>query len=269
MSGTPPAVAVHRLAGPDTGTPTVLLAHGMSDAWRSWRPLAQRLPTGWRLLAAELPWKAGTDHRWRRRGTPGAWLAAAVRAMATPPDVVVGHSLGANAVLEMLATEPDVAPRGAMLIAPFYCPPDLAVTWAVHERAQANFVQIIDEGLRHRLGPRLADLDAETLTAMRDIMVDRIGPVGFTTLFDHFTATAGLPLHAVTVPTMVLTGGRDPGLDGPRVGALRAELPDAHVVVEPDFHHFCHLDRAAEVARHVAGFVEKVCPDPAIRGGTP
>ncbi|RKF24878.1 alpha/beta fold hydrolase [Micromonospora globbae] len=269
MTGTPPPAPVHPVAGRAAGAPTVLLVHGMSDTWRSWGPLAALLPTGWRSVAAELPWKAGTDHGWRRRGTPGAWLAATVRAMAEPPDVVVGHSLGANAVLEMIATEPDVTPRGAMLIAPFYCPPDLPVTWAVHERAQANFVQIIDEGLRNRLGERLAGLDAETLASMRDIMVDRIGPVGFTTLFDHFTATAGLPLHAVTVPTMVLTGGRDPSLDGPRATALRAQMPDAHVVVEPEFHHFCHLDQATEVARHVAGFVEKVCPDSVIRGGTP
>ncbi|QLQ35891.1 alpha/beta fold hydrolase [Micromonospora robiginosa] len=269
MTRAAPAAPVHQVAGPDSGAPTVLLVHGMSDTWQSWRHLVARLPATWRLFAAELPWKAGTDHHWRRRGTPGGWLAATVDAMTTPPDIVVGHSLGANAVLEMLATEPAVAPRGAMLIAPFYCPPDLPITWAVHERAQANFVQIIDEGLRNRLGSRLAELDAATLASMRDIMVDRIGPVGFTALFDHFTATAGLPLHAVTVPTKVLTGGRDPSLDGPCAGALRAQLPDADIVVEPDFHHFCHLDRAAEVARHITVFVEQVCPDPAIRGGTP
>ena len=269
MTRTAPAAPVHPVAGPDAGAPTVLLAHGMSDTWQSWRHLTARLPATWRLLAAELPWKAGTDHHWRRRGTPG-YVARRDRR---------GHARAARHRGRPLARRQrgagdashrdvgDAARRDADRA--FLLPARPADHLGGARAGPGQLVRIIDEGLRNRLGPRLATLDAATLASMRDIMVDRIGPVGFTALFDHFTATAGLPLHAVTVPTKVLTGGRDPSLDGPRASALRARLPDAEVVVEPEFHHFCHLDRAAEVARHIAVFVEQVCPDPAIRGGTP
>jgi pimeloyl-ACP methyl ester carboxylesterase len=262
------SIPIHHVGGPEHGRPTLLLAHGMADSWESWRHLAARLPGDWRLLAAELPWRAGGGHDWHRGGTPGRWLADAVRSLPDPPDVIVGHSLGANAVLDLLATESDVAPRGAMLVAPFYCPPDLTVDWAVFERCRANFVLIIAEGLTARLGPRAADLDPDVRGAMLDKMVDRIGPVGFARLFDEFAATARLPLHRVAVPTAVLAGGRDPGMDGPRSIALRAHLPGAEVLVEPDLHHFCHLTQADAVAAHIADFVGKVCTQPALRGGT-
>jgi pimeloyl-ACP methyl ester carboxylesterase len=249
----------HRLTPTSADGPVVVLAHGLEDGWQTWYPLARRLDPAWRVYALQLPWHAGAGYAWRRTATPGGWLDAALRGLPAPVDVVVGHSFGANAVLEALATVPDPAMSGAVLVAPFYCPPELRITWAVYERARHDFNEIIRQGLELRLGARMASLEPSIVDSMLVKTADRIGPVGFTTLFDRFLATADLPLAAVTVPTLVVTGGRDPSLDDYRAAALRRELPDAHVVVEPGFDHFCQVLQVEAVARHVAGFVEKTC----------
>jgi pimeloyl-ACP methyl ester carboxylesterase len=224
------------------------------------------LDRSWQVYALDLPWRAGSGYRWRRAGTPGAWLASGLRRFGRPVDVLVGHSLGANAVLEALATTPDQAVRGAMLVAPFYCPPALDITWPVFERARASFEQIIREGLHVRLAGRRTPIEPDLAERMLTKMIERIGPVGFTTLFDQFVASAELPLVTVTVPTLVVGGERDPTLAGGRAAALRHEMPDAEVVLESGFDHFCHVRQVDAVARYVSGFVEKTCAD---RPGTP
>lgn len=250
----------HRLSadpapGP-LGGPVVVLAHGMEDDWRSWRPLAERLYPDWQVYALELPWKAGADHRWRRAGSPGTWLQAGLDLLERPPDVVVGHSLGATAVLESL-TGPEPRLAGAVLIAPFYCPAGQLITWQVFDRAKHDFEAIISSALEQRLGPRLNRLDPDIARSMLAKMVDRIGPIGFLTLFDLFLATADLELGEVTVPTLVVAGERDPALDGRRATALCQALVAGQVVVEPDFDHFCHVRQVAAVAAHLTAFVDK------------
>ena len=253
----PPAVrALH--ASSATG-PVVVFLHGMEDTWRTWCPLVDRLDSGWRFYVLDPPWRAGAGYRWRRRSTPGRWLATTLRTLPAPVDVLVGHSLGANAVLESLARSRVLAPAGALLLAPFYCPPELDITWRVFERAQRDFEQIIREALECRLGPRLATLEPSLVDSMVAKMVERIGPVGFTTIFDQFVASADLTFGPARVPTLVVAGDRDPALDAHRAAALRSRLPWASVVMEPGFDHFCQVRQVDAVARHLTGFVEQTC----------
>jgi pimeloyl-ACP methyl ester carboxylesterase len=254
---------VHPLREPaaDRHGARLVLVHGMEDDWRSWIPLVDLLDPALRVTAVDLPWRAGNGYRWRRSGTPGAWLAAALRQLPEPPDILIGHSLGANAVLEMLATEPAPAPRGAILVAPFYCPPGIEITWRVFERARRGFEQIIREGMWVRLGRRAQPVDAELAETILAKMIERIGPVGFTTLFDQFVATADLPLAEVTVPTLVVGSHTDPSLAGGRAAALGNAMPAAEVVLEAGFDHFCHVQQVDELAGHLSRFIEKVCAE--------
>ena len=249
------APPVRRLSAESAVGPAVVLVHGMEDSWRTWLPLVRRLDPAWRVYAVEPPWSAGAGYRWRRLASPGQWLGAALREFPIQCDVLVGHSLGANAVLECLSSAPVPAPGAAMLMAPFYCPPELDITWRVFERARLAFEQIVREGLELRLGSRLDRLEPALVEAMLAKMVERIGPAGFTALFDQFLATRELGLAAVTMPVLVVAGGRDPTLDRHRAAALRRDLPGADVVVEPGFDHFCQVRQVDAVARHLTGFV--------------
>ncbi|MEU6720248.1 alpha/beta hydrolase [Nonomuraea sp. NPDC046802] len=234
----------------------VVLVHGMEDEWRSWRSLVRLLDPRWRVYAAEMPWKAGSDHGWRRRAGAGEWLRAALAGLDDEPDLLIGHSLGANAVLEALAVEPRPERATAVLVTPFYCPPGQPITWPVFERARRDFEQIIKDGLELRLGPRLERLEPDIARSMLAKMMDKIGPVGFTTLFEQFLATAELDLAAVTAPTLIIAGGRDPALSGSRAASLGCRLPRGRVVVEPGFGHFCHVNQVESVAERVRSFVQ-------------
>ncbi|MEV7085126.1 alpha/beta hydrolase [Streptomyces sp. NPDC093085] len=276
-------LAVSRAPG-GTG-PVVALVHGLEGGWEGWRPLAEALP-GYRVYALDLPWRAGNPYRWRAYGSPAAWLRRALDLVPEPVDVLLGHSFGANAVLELLAEQAEQAeqagqaeradgaeredgasvspaPSAAVLLAPFYRPDTLPVGWPLHDAARAGFRRIVTEGIRAGLGERAGTLDPGILSAMADTALERIGPVGFLSLFLQFVSTTELALAQVTVDTLVLAGRHDESLAGDRATALAAAMPAATVRQHPHYGHFCHVEQTADVAAETAAFLA------ALRTATP
>jgi len=245
---------------PADGAPIVACVHGMEDSAECWLPLAARLGRSHRYYATNLPWRAGNDYRWRRDGSAGEWLAGALATLPGPPAVLIGHSFGANAILERLAADPPESPAAAVLIAPFYRPAALTVDEVLYRRAYEGFTGIMTEGLRLRLGRRRAACDEELLAAMAGKMLQRIGPAGFAALWDQFVRTTDLPLGKVAVPTLVLAGSADTSLAQPRADALAAAMPAADVRLRPEYGHFCHVEQADAVAAEVDTFLGRYLP---------
>ncbi|GAA0914281.1 MULTISPECIES: alpha/beta fold hydrolase [Streptomyces violaceusniger group] len=191
---------------PHPGTLVVALVHGLEGGWAGWRPLAGELAGRCRTYVLDLPWRAGNRYRWRHHGTPAHWLREALALVPEPVDILIGHSFGANAVLEHLADRDGAAqPRAAVLLAPFFRPDTLRVDWPLHDAALAGFRQIIADGVRVGLGSRAGDLDPEVLAAMADATVERIGPVGFLSLFLQFTGRPHRPPGDHPLATTLLT----------------------------------------------------------------
>lgn len=239
-----------------SGAPTVAFAHGLEDAWTSWLPLAECLDPVWRLLALDLPWRPGGDYRWRGQASPGHWLSRGLDLVDTVPDVLVAHSYGANAALELLCSAGPPPARAVVLICPLYRIPDQPVTWRMFDRSRSTFVQHIGDGLRLRMGARLDATDPEVLAAMTDLALDRVGPLGFVAAFEQFVASGDLELGRVAAPTLVLAGGADPTVSAAEALALAAGIPGAGVRIRDEYDHFCHVRDAAGVAAHVADLVE-------------
>lgn len=240
---------------PGTAGPVVALVHGLEGSWDSWRPLVEAL-TGCRAYALDLPWRAGNPYRWRQHGTPADWLRQALDLVPEPVDVLLGHSFGANAVLEHLATsEGTRVPSAAVLLAPFYRPESLTVDWPLHDAALAGFRRVIAAGVGVGLGERARTMDPEVLAAMVDTTLERIGPVGFLSLFLQFVGTTELALADVTVPTLVLAGRNDESLAGNRATALAAAMPTATVRQHAHYSHFCHAEQTGDVAAEIATFL--------------
>jgi pimeloyl-ACP methyl ester carboxylesterase len=250
------AVTAHRIGpagGPDPGGATVVFVHGIEDGWQSWRPLAGHLDPSWRCIALDLPWRAGNDYRWRRQRSPGGWLASVLDDLDCQPDVLVGHSFGAGAVLELLTA--GLQPRAAALISPTFRRPDLEVTWRVFDRSRSYFEAQIKQGLLLRLGRRAAVIEPGLRDAIIGKAFDRIGPAGFLTVFDQFAASGDLDLASIKVPTLVLCGRKDPSLSQRGAAALTGLMPSAVVMREGDFDHFCHLRQTAAVAGRLTSFL--------------
>ena len=252
----------------------VVAVHGLEDTWESWWPLAERLAgsvAGYRTYALQMPWRTGNDYSWREAGSPAEWLATALARAPEPVSVLLGHSYGSNSILEHLAgaTAAGAAagagrPAAAVLVAPFYRPASLRPGEELYRRAFAGFRTIMDEGMRLRMGPRAAEVDPELLVGMTDKMLDRIGRPGYHALYEQFLDTTGLPLAAVTVPTLVTAGTGDESLAGERAVALAAAMPAADVRLHPDYGHFCHLQQTADLAAEIVAFL-----DPHLRKDSP
>ncbi|MFB7115760.1 alpha/beta fold hydrolase [Streptomyces sp. NPDC056291] len=241
---------------PHSGAPVAALVHGLEGHWTGWQPLAGHLGDRCRTYVLDLPWRAGNHYRWRHHGTPAHWLREALAMVPEPVDVLIGHSFGANAVLEHLATSAGaLQPRAAVLLAPFFRPATLTVDWPLYDAAFAGFRQIITDGVRVGLGERARRLDPVVLTAMADTTVERIGPVGFLSLFLQFTGTTELDLGVVTVPTLVLAGENDTSLSEDRAAALATAMPAARVRRHPHYTHFCHAEQTAAVGADITAFL--------------
>lgn len=246
--------AVHTLAPGKPGGPLIVLAHGLEDRWTSWVPMVAALDPSWRMVALELPWQSGNDYRWHHRSS-AQWLDEALEQVGERPDVLIAHSYGANAALNLLC-EPDPRPIPALLlICPLYRQPHHPVTWRMFERARTAFAEHIAEGVRARLRNRIDTMEPDVLQTMIELAQDRVGPAGFVTVFSQFIASADLPLETVEVPSLVLAGGADATLAPEAATALAAAISGGRLHIDEGFDHFCHIRQATGVAAHVAEFV--------------
>ncbi|MBC2875748.1 MULTISPECIES: serine aminopeptidase domain-containing protein [Streptomyces] len=242
--------------GPGEGRPLVA-AHGMEDAWSIWGGLTGRLE-GFTPYALRLPWRGGNAYRWREEATPGEWLRRALALVPEAPEVLLGHSFGANSVLDYLATEEEVPGlKAVVLYAPFYRPADFDPTPALRLRSRAALRKVIREGFTLALGPRAASLDPDLRIAMGGKLLDRVMPAGFPVFYEEFIASGLLDLTRVTTPTLVLAGVDDESLTPMRAAALARAMPAATVRLRSSYGHFCHVAQPAALSGETAAFLRR------------
>jgi pimeloyl-ACP methyl ester carboxylesterase len=242
--------------GADKG-PTLVFVHGLEDGWQSWQPVAAQLADGPPAVALDLPWRSGNNYQWRRLGTPASWLARALSQLPASDLIVVAHSFGATATLEVLADSARPV-RAALLIAPIYRAEKMPLTWTTFDAARREFDDIIAEGIRSRLGDRHLTLDAGTLRAMASKLADRIGPVAFTVLFNEFAACREVRLAEATAHCEILGGPTDPCVTNGGAAALASAIPFARLIIDDRFNHFCHVNCPAVVAARVQDLIDHV-----------
>jgi pimeloyl-ACP methyl ester carboxylesterase len=113
-------LAVHRSG---TGPRTAVLIHGMMSDHRAWHRVAAELhEDGYRVLAVDLAGHGSSPRS--RRYSPRAWAADVAETLETeldsPPDLLMGHSLGAL-VASLVAER--FSPRAAIYVDPAFAFP--------------------------------------------------------------------------------------------------------------------------------------------------
>jgi pimeloyl-ACP methyl ester carboxylesterase len=249
----PPAHPLGDGDGDGGDRPIAVFVHGLEDDWRSWRGVAAALGEGWDPIALDMPWRAGNDYGWKWEGPPVAWVAAGLQQLDRVPDLLVGHSFGANAALEAVSRGQGRA-RLLVMAAPFYRPPLPRPDWKTWNRSRALFELQMREGVRVRLRQRLSKLDDDVVESMTAKVFDRIGLPGFLTVFEQYLAVGQLPLAALDIPVLILAGGQDPSVSRDQLSRLADDLPNATLGWRCDFDHFSHIRRAEEVAAVLAEF---------------
>jgi alpha-beta hydrolase superfamily lysophospholipase len=239
----------------------VAAVHGMADNWNTWRELAGQLGPGYRCYAVDTPWSGGAGGllgRWQAPSSgPAAWLRQALAAVPEPVDILLGHSFGANAVLDHLATRREPAVRAAVLLAPLVRPTTSAPYPVLVARTRTAIRQVVGEGLRAKLGTRGASVDADVISSMLDKVFSHVPDQTAHLVLERLMATPRPALRHVDTPTLVLSGRGDQRLAGVRATSL-AVMPAVEVRIHEHYDHFCHITQAADVATECAGFLDRV-----------
>ncbi|MFD0346635.1 alpha/beta fold hydrolase [Kitasatospora aburaviensis] len=134
----------------------MLLLHGLANSASVWDAfLAHRgHGDGPEVWAADLPWRGDCVAHWSSRGDVVPYVADALRGVPGGAGVVVGHSMGANSLLEFLHRQLECGAdpfteygiRALVLVSPFYRRAAEDFGWQSVETAVQNFVRTMTEG---------------------------------------------------------------------------------------------------------------------------
>jgi len=272
-----------RAAG-DPDAPVVLLAHGFSLDMSAWWAVWPDLANDFRVIALDLRSHGASGraaHGDLSLRAMGRDLAAVLEAVAPDrPAVVVGHSMGAVAILALAEQRPELfGPRIA----------GVALIGAASSDLLGGAMGSVTELLRPRLGSLQAA--AKRVDGLRRVVlagptglsgvvarVTQFGPNAPKDVVDHVVALAqstasevwtdALPelmemdlRHAVPrvrVPAVVLVGEHDRVTPPAGAVALAGALPEGRLVVIPDAGHIPMLEAPEVVGSELSGFARGV-----------
>lgn len=122
----PYTLNVHYFCRPDNPKSTILLIHGLGTSWRTWKPLEPYLPKDAQVIAIDMlgfgnspkpDWKSYNAH------DQATSITATLRHESiTRLDVVIGHSMGSLAAVELAKKYPKLAQSLILCSPPIYHP---------------------------------------------------------------------------------------------------------------------------------------------------
>lgn len=226
----------------ETGSPPVVLVHGIGMSGEYFLPFAHALATDYDVYALDLPGYGTTPTPPRALTVPelGEVLAQVIRALGLEAAVVVGHSMGCQIVVDTIARNPGLC-AGYVLIGPTVDP-------AAHSRPALAWRLLRDT---------VGEPAANNAVVFRNYL--RMGPLRYLRTARHMLADrieeAIIRCH---VPGLVVRGTRDPiAPHGWAVDLVRL-APDAGLVEIPGAPHAVQYNRPDELAAACAPFLQSV-----------
>jgi 2-succinyl-6-hydroxy-2,4-cyclohexadiene-1-carboxylate synthase len=246
---------LHHVTEGGAGSGRVVLAHGFTQTRAAWEPVASRLRSRWRLVRVDLPGHGGSA------GVRAGFAdAAGLLGECGGRAAYVGYSLGGRLCLRLALDRPELV-RALVLLG---ASPGIADPAARAERRAADealAAGIERDGVAAFLDRWLAGPLFATLPPARAGLTDRLAntPAGLASALRLLGAGAQAPLWdrlaGLHCPTLLVAGA----LDG-KFAALAAEMaaaigPTAHRALVPGAGHAVHLERPAELATLLDGFL--------------
>lgn len=257
--GVPPATATRPDPGWTAvgrpGAPAIVLVHGSRLTRVVWGPVMDRLADEFRLVAVDLPGHGSRAAEPFTLAGAASVIAVAIDEAAGGRAVVVGHSLGGYAAMELAAQSPGRV-RG-LVITGASQEPGGSWRWAfallatILDNPTVGVVnRINDRWFRRRYG---ADVAAALIAGG---YWTRAGVMGLREIMRRQFRDL---LATYPGRTLIINGEMDLIL---RLGArsFRQAARDARRVTIPGGTHLVHLDRPAEVAAVLAAFVRSLAP---------
>ena len=210
----PHTLNVHYFCRPDNPKSTILLVHGLGTSWRTWKPLTQYLPKDARVIAIDmLGFGNSPKPNWKSYNVQdqATSIAATLRRESiTRLDIVIGHSMGSLAAVEIAKKYPRLSRSLILCSPPIYQPkanekihhPEkiLRALYSLinkHPRSSKRLLQFAD---RHNIWPD-AGFKADKITAKSFLTALNAAIINQTTMND---------IAKLTLPIAILSGKLDP-----------------------------------------------------------
>lgn len=244
--------------GKPSGVPVILL-HGVTDSWRSFEPLLDRLPDTIRALAVSqrghgASSKPADGYRYEDMA---ADLAAFMDALALPAAVIVGHSMGAMVAQRFAADHPQRVAGLVLMGAPrtLHRHPAVQELWdatlsRLTDPVDADFVR---EFQLSTLARPVPDEFLETVVHQSLLVPARI----WRATFSGFLATPDFSaeLRRLQAPTLIAWGELDAYTGRADQEALHATIPGSRLLVYPGGGHAFHWEAPDLFAADLVTFV--------------
>jgi pimeloyl-ACP methyl ester carboxylesterase len=221
------------------GAPRFLLVHGLGATPAYFQPLAIRLAQDGVVYAPNLPGFGGTMRLPGTQSTSATAdaLAKVCTELGSGPYVVVGHSLGCQVVVSLVARHPTLA-AGLVLLSPAPDPSEgpllcQAVALAIDVPREPSAL------LKLMIPAMVSASPRYLLTSIRAMT--------------RYSWTEDL--GRIPVPTLVIRGGRDPLVSCQWGEMVTRMLPNARLIEVPGAPHGVNFTDAATIAQAIRNLV--------------
>jgi pimeloyl-ACP methyl ester carboxylesterase len=241
-----------------SGVPVVFL-HGVTDSWRSFEPVLERLPPTVRALAVTQRGHGGSSKPAAGYGYRD--LSEDVRrfmdALRLPEAVIVGHSMGSMVAQRFAADHPERV-AGLVLMGAFRTIHGNAVIQEFWDAALATLEDPIDPAFVREF--QVSTLARPVPPELLEIVVEesllvpaRVWRAAFRAFLD--TPDFSPELARVTAPALLAWGDRDSYAGSADQEALRVAVPGARLLVYRGGGHAFHWEDPGRFANDLVAFL--------------
>lgn len=252
---------LHFLDPHPTGSPVVLLLHGLGANGSMWRlQFDDLIAAGYRPLAPDAPGFGNSPYDgrgWNFRRV-AADLAALLRELGTGPAHVVGLSMGGVIAQQFALDYPDLA-RKLILVSTFTMlrPSNLSQWLYFFQRLVVVHLVGLEQQSKIVARRVFPAPEQESLREMAAAQIARADPRAYRAAMRHLGLfDSRRRLGEIRVPTLVISGERDSTVSPTRQKMLAEGIPGARQVVLPGGGHAVAIDQAEAFNRVLLEFIK-------------
>lgn len=237
----------------------VLMIHGLGGTSNTFQPQMAVLTGRCRVIRPDLPGSGRSAVPEELSiGSMVASLVALCAAAGVASAHVVGHSLG-TIVAQHLAVERPGLVRSLLLLGALIEPSEPARDAQRKRAAEARSNGMADVAQAVSQASLSAETKAANLPAVAFVRESlmRQPAVGYAMTCEALAAARAADARAIRAPALLITGADDPVAPPSVARQLAEQMAVARAEILPGCGHWASIEKAAEVNRHLAGFLSQ------------
>jgi pimeloyl-ACP methyl ester carboxylesterase len=261
---------IHHVATGE-GSPPIVFVHGFACSHADWDAQVAHFSLSHQTIAVDLRGHGASpggaaDCSIERYG---ADVAEVMRALALPPAVLVGHSMGCRVVTEAALQAP-AQTAGVILVDGSQFAPSMAVVFRERFAAPDGYATMTAGNFKDMFTAKSNQAVAASVVERAGRLPRAVGEKMMTDLLRYDVGRLTSSLTGLQVPVMALQATysnerrerrtMSKGQTTPYLDMLRANVPSARIEIIADTGHFPQLDESAQTNALIESFLAALQP---------